>query len=167
MFSRQSKQVGLHRIRQAPFRVWVQRLESRGSRRGPLPDLVRLDSPGLAVPADSSEALDPLPRRHSDSPPRVRSQGLFRAWLLHGYCQPSERRPGRAVQLSSVCSSLTFGGSPCSDSLTGTHGCPGFGGRHPYGIYFGAAIWPFRPKKRPRAQNGRGGPKNRDFPDPP
>jgi hypothetical protein len=51
-------------------------------RRTAFPDLVRLDTPGLGVPADSSEALIPLPSEPSDSP-LGRSQGLFLALLVH------------------------------------------------------------------------------------
>ena len=77
-------------------------------RRTAFPDLVRLDTPGLGVPADSSEALIPLPSEPSDYPSGSVPGTVPSFARQHRVSRRSTRQSG-AVQLSSVCRCLPYG----------------------------------------------------------
>ena len=77
-------------------------------RRTAFPDLVRLDTPGLGVPADSSEALIPLPSEPSDYPSGS-VPGTVPSFARQHRVSRRSIRQSRAVQLSSVCRCLPYG----------------------------------------------------------
>jgi hypothetical protein len=89
-------------------------------RRTAFPDLVRLDTPGLGVPADSSEALIPLPSEPSDYPSGSVPGSVPSSGDQHRVRRRSIRQ-SRAVQLSSVGRCLPYGRRVVAALLARSH----------------------------------------------